>query len=130
MINKLKLNKISVKIDNFDGYITNIGDIFGKLKNITIKGQITNIKKIEFDNYIFAFVTVKDDNNEIICLLTGIRDDMKSLLKEINANDNYLLQGNVSIINEEDDDDFNDFPIKEYIIDNKLFCVKALERVK
>ena len=130
MINKLKFNKISTKIENFDGYITDIGDIFGKLKNITIKGQITNIKKIEFDNYIFAFVTVKDDNNEIICLLTGIRDDMKSLLKEINANDNYLLQGNVSIINEEDDDDFNDFPIKEYIIDNKLFCVKALERVK
>ena len=129
MTNKLKLNKINTKIDNFDGYITNISDIFGKLKNITIKGQITNIKRLEFDKYIFAFVTLKDDNSKIVCLLTGIRDDMKSLLKEMNVNDNYLLQGSVSILNEENDA-FNDFPIKEYIIDNKLFCVKALERVK
>ena len=129
MTNKLKLNKINTKINNFDGYITNIGDIFGKLKNITIKGTITDIKKMEFDNYIFAFVTVKDDNKEIVCLLVGIRDDMKSLLKDMNVNDNYLLQGSVSILNEENDD-FNDFPIKEYIKDNKLFCVKALERVK
>ena len=129
MTNKLKLNKINTKINNFDGYTTNIGDIFGKLKNITIKGKITDIKKMEFDNYIFAFVTVKDDNKEIVCLIAGIRDDMKSLLKEINVNDNYLLQGSVSILNEENDD-FNDFPIKEYIKDNKLFCVKALERVK
>ena len=129
MINKLKLNKIDTKIDNFDGYITNIGDIFGKLKNITIKGKITSIKRMEFDNYIFAFVTIKDDNNKIICLIAGIRDNMKTLLKEINVNDNYLLQGNVSILNEENND-LNDFPIKEYINDNKLFCVKAIERVK
>ncbi len=129
MDSKLKLNKISTKIENFDGYITSIGDIFGKLKNITIKGQITNIKKLEFDKYIFAFVTVKDDNSKIVCLLTGIRDDMKFLLKDMNVNDNYLLQGSVSILNEENDA-FNDFPIKEYIIDNKLFCVRALERVK
>ena len=118
MTNKLKLNKINTKIDNFDGYITNIGDIFGKLKNITIKGIITKIKKMEFDNYIFAFVTVKNDNKEIVCLIAGIRDDMKSLLKEINVNDNYLLQGSVSILNEENDD-LIDFPIKEYIKDNK-----------
>ena len=129
MTNKLKLNKINTKINNFDGYITNIGDIFGKLKNITIKGTITDIKKMKFDNYIFDFVTVKDDNKEIVCLLVGIRDDMKSLLKDMNVNDNYLLQGSVSILNEENDD-LIDFPIKEYIKDNKLFCVKALERVK
>lgn len=129
MTNKLKLNKINTKIDNFDGYITNIDDIFGKLKNITIKGTITNIKKLEFDKYIFAFVTIKDDKKEIVCLLAGIRDDMKSLLKDMNVNDNYLLQGNMSILNEEKDD-LNGLPIKEYIIDNKLFCVKALERVK
>ena len=129
MNNKLKLNKISTKIDNFDGYITNIGDIFSKLKNITIKGTITDIKRMEFDKYIFAFITIKDDNNKIVCLLTGIRDDMKSLLKDMNVNDNYLLQGSVSILNEENDD-LIDFPIKEYIKDNKLFCVKALERVK
>ena len=129
MINKLKLNKINTKIDNFDGYITNIGDICGKLKNITIKGIITNIKKLEFDNYIFAFITIKDDNNEMVCLLAGIRDDMKPLLKDMNVNDNYLLQGNVSILDEENAD-LNDFPIKEYIKDNKLFCVKAIERVK
>ena len=129
MTNKLKLNKINTKINNFDGYITNIDDIFGKLNNITIKGKITNIKKMEFNKYIFAFVTIKDNNNKIVCLLAGIRDDMKLLLKGININDIYLLQGNVSILNEENND-FNDFPIKEYIIDNKLFCVKALERVK
>ena len=130
MINKLKFNKISTKIENFDGYITDIGDIFGKLKNITIKGTISSIKRMEFDKYIFAFVTIKDDINEIVCLFTGIRNDMKSLLKEMNVNDNYLLQGNVSILDEGNDADFNDFPIKDYIIDNKLFCVKALERVK
>ena len=130
MINKLKLNKINTKIDNFDGYITNIGDIFGKLKNITIKGTLTDIKKMEFDNYIFVFITVNDDNNKIVCLLAGIREDMKSLLKDVNINDSYLLQGNVSILNEENDEDLNDFPIKGYIIDNKLFCVKALEKVK
>ena len=129
MTNKLKLNKINTNIDNFDGYITNIGDIFSKLKNITIKGQITDIKRMEFDKYIFAFITIKDDNKKIVCLLAGIRDDMKPLLKDMNINDNYLLQGNVSILNEENAD-LNDFPIKENIIDNKLFCVKALERVK
>ena len=129
MINKLKLNKINTIIDDFDGYITNIDDICGKLKNITIKGKITNIKKLEFYKYIFAFITIKDDNSEIVCLLAGIREDMKFLLKDMNVNDIYLLQGNVSILDEENND-FNDFPMKEYINDNKLFCVKALERVK
>ena len=61
MINKLKFNKISTKIENFDGYITDIGDIFGKLKNITIKVKIVNkiICIIFFIFLILSFNSLK-----------------------------------------------------------------------
>ena len=66
---KINFKKINTTVENLDGYITNISDICGKLKDITVCGEIVDIKKLEKDDYIFVFLTLKDSSGSIICLL-------------------------------------------------------------
>lgn len=135
MIQKINFKKIDTTIKNFDGYITNISDIYGKLKNITVCGEITDIKKLEKDNHIFVFLTLNDNSGSIICLLVGNREDIKLILKDININDIYRVNGNVNILSDNDEiteftNLFSDNSILDYIINKKILAVKELEKVK
>ena len=132
---KINLKKINTTVENLDGYITNISDIYGKLKNITVCGKITDIKKLEKDNHIFVFLTLKDNSGSIICLLIGNREDIKLILKDININDIYRVNGNVNILSDNDEiteftNLFSDNSILDYIINKKILAVKEIEKVK
>ncbi len=45
---KINLKKVETNV-NLDEYISNISNIIGVVRNITLKAKITNINKIEFD---------------------------------------------------------------------------------
>ena len=98
-------------------------------------GKITDIKKLEKDNHIFVFLTLKDNSGSIICLLIGNREDIKLILKDININDIYRVNGNVNILSDNDEiteftNLFSDNSILDYIINKKILAVKEIEKVK
>ena len=48
-----------------DNYISNIEDIVGKTKNVTIQATVKEIKKFEFEDTLVVILNLVDNSGEI-----------------------------------------------------------------
>ena len=117
---KLKEVKNSVINNN----ITNINDIVGKNKNITIEATLTDYKIFKLDNTTTTILNLKDGTGDITGLFVGEYNNLSN-------NNIYKIRGNVVLIEDINLDEFNQLindDIKKYIIDNKLFCITSIQK--
>ncbi len=115
MNKEFKLKKITRQISE-DEYISNINDIMGEVKNITLKATIIAIKKLELKEGIIVGLKLKDKNGIMPALLLGSRDtEFKNLLKELSLNEVYLIKGNTLILKEPNEKELD--IIKNYLTD-------------
>ncbi len=127
---KLKNKKISLKLENFDGYITKIESIIGNIKNITVEVEVKKIKVYEYKDSISLFCNIEDNTDRMTAFLIGNRDDMKEVVNIIKPNNKYLMNGIASIPDETDIDEIREsFCLDKEFNLKKVLFVKAIERV-
>lgn len=114
-------------------YITKIESIAGKLKNITLKGEVTRKRVFELENMLFLFLTLQDDTGSIEAILYGERTQ-KTLAAayEIEEENWYHFRGNVMKIKETFLEDLNHICsekefLNQYPLGENLFFIKHYE---
>ena len=135
MHKKITFPKISDTIQDFDGYITRIHDIAGPVKNVTIEGFMSRIQKYEYDHYLVVLLELKDHSNKITCMFVGNREEIKPILKMMDDHLDFRVNGDVYIVDEKNQEELNHFfphgdTIQNYITEQKLLCVKAIEGIE
>lgn len=107
MVKKIKLKKIENVVDS-DGYVSNIEDIIGEVKNITLKVTIIDIFKLELEDGIIVVTRLKDNSGIISAILVVDREsDYKEFINNISANNMYIVKGNSVILREPTDNDLD-----------------------
>ena len=121
----MKIKDIGLDVD--DSYITSINDIAGEVKNITLKVEITDIKKVELEEGIIECLKLKDNSGIISGIIISNRN------KELNVvNKTYLVKGNVVILKEPNDKelDFIKDKISSFIkVGDMYIVIKVLKEV-
>ena len=128
---KLKYTKINLKLEDFDGYITNIESIIGPIKNITVEVEVKKNKVYEYKDSISLFCNIEDNTGSMTAFLIGSRDDMKEIVNVLKENNRYLICGNASIPDMEDIDEVSGLYgnlDKEFDL-KKILFVKAIEKI-
>ena len=121
---------------NKDEYITKIADIMSDIKSVNIEVTITDIKKFEFKKGIITALNLKDASGSLLGFLIVNRDDNNDLnvIKELEINKLYKVQGNVFIItnniykdlNKDEKEIFNNLKIN---IGDKIIAIRKIEKM-
>ena len=123
---------IKKKDNNIDAnYISNIGDLYGNVKDVTLKAKLTTIRVFEFTDTIMCILNLDDGTGKISAFLINDKDDdFKNLVKSLTVDNTYLARGNITDI---DKDYINDFKketntnLEDYLISDKIFLIKAIK---
>ena len=123
---------IKKKDNNIDtNYISNIGDIYGNVKDVTLKAKLITIRVFEFTDTIMCILNFYDNTGKISAFLINNKDDsFKNLVKSLTVDNTYLARGNITDI---DEDYINDFKketnanLEDYLISGKVFLIKAIK---
>lgn len=123
---------IKKKDNNIDAnYISNIGDLYGNVKNVTFKANLTTIKKFEFTDTIMCILNFYDNTGKISSFLINDKDaDFKNLIKSLTVDNTYLVKGNITDIDEDYISDFKketNANLEDYLISDKIFLIKAIK---
>ena len=115
-----------------EDYISNIGDLYGDVKNVTIKGKLISIKIFEFNDTIMCLLNVGDNSGEISAFLINDKDDsFKDLVKSLTIDDTYVIRGNITGIDEDYIDDFykeTNTNLEEYLKGKRIILIKAINK--
>ena len=123
---------IKKKDNNIDtNYISNIGDIYGNVKDVTLRAKLITIRVFEFADTIMCILNFDDGTGKISAFLINDKDDdFKNLVKSLTVDNTYLARGNITDI---DKDYINDFKketnanLEDYLISGKVFLIKAIK---
>lgn len=123
---------IKKKDNNIDtNYISNIGDIYGNVKDVTLRAKLITIRVFEFTDTIMCILNFYDNTGKISAFLINNKDDsFKNLVKSLTVDNTYLARGNITDI---DEDYINDFKketnanLEDYLISGKVFLIKAIK---
>ena len=123
---------IKRKDNNIDtNYISNIGDIYGNVKDVTLRAKLITIRVFEFTDTIMCILNFDDGTGKISAFLLNDKDDdFKNLVKSLTVDNTYLARGNITDI---DKDYINDFKketnanLEDYLISGKVFLIKAIK---
>lgn len=123
---------IKKKDNNIDtNYISNIGDIYGNVKDVTLRAKLITIRVFEFTDTIMCILNFYDNTGKISAFLINNKDDsFKNLVKSLTVDNTYLARGNITDI---DKDYINDFKketnanLEDYLISGKVFLIKAIK---
>ena len=123
---------IKKKDNNIDtNYISNIGDIYGNVKDVTLRAKLITIRVFEFTDTIMCILNFYDNTGKISSFLINDKDaDFKNLIKSLTVDNTYLARGNITDI---DKDYINDFKketnanLEDYLISCKVFLIKAIK---
>ena len=123
---------IKKKDNNIDtNYISNIGDIYGNVKDVTLRAKLITIRVFEFTDTIMCILNFYDNTGKISAFLINNKDDsFKNLVKSLTVDNTYLARGNITDI---DKDYINDFKketntnLEDYLISDKIFLIKAIK---
>lgn len=123
---------IKKKDNNIDtNYISNIGDIYGNVKDVTLRAKLITIRVFEFTDTIMCILNFYDNTGKISSFLINDKDaDFKNLIKSLTVDNTYLARGNITDI---DKDYINDFKketnanLEDYLISGKVFLIKAIK---
>lgn len=115
-----------------EDYISNIGDLYGDVKNVTIKGKLIGIKIFEFNDTIMCLLNVGDNTGEISAFLISDKDaSFKDLVKSLTIDDTYVIRGNITRIDEDYIDDFykeTNTNLEEYLKGKRIILIKAINK--
>lgn len=116
-------------------YISKINEIAGeKVKNITIEATVIDHKNIEIEKGIITLLKLKDSSGKIDAMLVGKRDDEhKVLVQSIENNNTYKFRGTVvkaeaEYLAELETLTKSQLSIKDYITEERMICISALEK--
>ena len=123
---------IKKKDNNIDtNYISNIGDIYGNVKDVTLRAKLITIRVFEFTDTIMCILNFYDNTGKISAFLINNKDDsFKNLVKSLTVDNTYLARGNITDI---DEDYINDFKketnanLEDYLISGKVFLIKPIK---
>ena len=131
---------IKKKDNNIDtNYISNIGDIYGNVKDVTLRAKLITIRVFEFADTIMCILNLDDGTGKISAFLINDKDDsFKNLVKSLTVDNTYLARGNITDIvllhiSDIDKDYINDFKketnanLEDYLISGKVFLIKAIK---
>ena len=123
---------IKKKDNNIDtNYISNIGDIYGNVKDVTLKAKLTTIRVFEFTDTIMCILNFYDNTGKISSFLINDKDaDFKNLIKSLTVDNTYLVKGNITDIDEDYISDFKketNANLEDYLISGKVFLIKAIK---
>lgn len=122
MTKKVKIKEINNKVKNFDGYITKIESIAGKIKDVVIEATIKKLKIYEKEDIILVLMNIEDETDNITALLMNERDlEFKMLVKKLEVNNKYRIRGNVLMDNEEISQEYFSLAQEELNEDKLLF---------
>lgn len=94
---KIKYKKIQTEISN-DTYISKLASIVEKVKNVTFKVVLEDIKVYEFEDTMLVIMLIKDATDAISALMIGNRDEAtKNIVKKLNQGEKYLIKGDISV---------------------------------
>lgn len=133
MTKEINLRNTSNKVSS--NYISKISEIAGeKVKNITIEATVIDHKNIEIDKGIVTLLKLKDSSGTIDGMLIGKRDDEhKALVQSIENNNTYKFRGTVvkaeaEYLAELETLTKSQLSIKDYITEERMICISALEK--
>lgn len=130
MTKKVKIEEINNKVENFDGYITKIESIAGKIKNVVIEAIVKELKIYEKEDIIFCLMNIEDGTDNITALLMNERDlEFKMLVKKLEVNKKYRIRGNVLMNNEEISQEYFSLA-QEELNEDKLLFITSIENIK
>ena len=123
---------IKKKDNNIDtNYISNIGDIYGNVKDVTLKAKLITIRVFEFTDTIMCILNFDDGTGKISSFLINDKDaDFKNLIKSLTVDNTYLVKGNITDIDEDYISDFKketNANLEDYLISGKVFLIKAIK---
>ena len=85
-----------------DNYISNIEDIVGKTKNVTIQATVKEIKKFEFEDTLVVILNLVDNSGEISGYIVSDKDKQElEIIDSISKDHRYFIRGNILILNDE-----------------------------
>ncbi|HHX33352.1 MAG TPA: hypothetical protein GX713_03930 [Mollicutes bacterium] len=133
MTKEINLRNTSNKVSS--NYISKISEIAGeKVKNIIIEATVIDHKNIEIDKGIVTLLKLKDSSGTIDGMLIGKRDDEhKALVQSIENNNTYKFRGTVvkaeaEYLAELETLTKSQLSIKDYITEERMICISALEK--
>ena len=115
-----------------DNYISNIEDIVGKTKNVTIQATVKEIKKFEFEDTLVVILNLVDNSGKINGYIVSDRDKQElEIIDSISKDHQYSIRGNILILNDEVINNlFSDYKeIINYIQSDKLLVVQSIKEV-
>ena len=127
------------KMDNIvnQDYISKINDIAGKkVKNVTIEANLIDFKIFELEETIIVVLKFEDSSGRIDALLVGNRDqEDKKIINSLIKHNHYRIRGTVITLTEEYLEELNPLfestnPLKDYIKEDKLLCINALQNIE
>lgn len=123
---------IKKKDNNIDtNYISNIGDIYGNVKDVTLRAKLITIRVFEFTDTIMCILNFYDNTGKISSFLINDKDaDFKNLIKSLTVDNTYLVKGNITDIDEDYISDFKketNANLEDYLISGKVFLIKAIK---
>ena len=123
---------IKKKDNNIDtNYISNIVDIYGIVKDVTLKAKLITIRVFEFTDTIMCILNFYDNTGKISSFLINDKDaDFKNLIKSLTVDNTYLVKGNITDIDEDYISDFKketNANLEDYLISGKVFLIKAIK---
>ena len=123
---------IKKKDNNIDtNYISNIGDIYGNVKDVTLRAKLITIRVFEFTDTIMCILNLDDGTGKISAFLINDKDDdFKNLVKSLTVDNTYLARGNITDIDEDYISDFKketNANLEDYLISGKVFLIKAIK---
>lgn len=133
MTKEINLRNTSNKVSS--NYISKISEIAGdKVKNVTIEATVIDHKNIEIEKGIITLLKLKDSSGTINGMLIGKRDDEhESLVQSINNNNTFKLKGTIVKVEDEYLEELDrltksQLSIKDYITEERIICINALEK--
>ncbi len=113
-------------------HISNIENITGKVKDITIQATVKEIKKFEFEDTLVIILNLVDNSGKINGYIVSDRDKQElEIIDSISKDHQYSIRGNILILNDEVINNlFSDYKeIINYIQSDKLLVVHSIKEV-
>lgn len=129
---EVKFKKIDNNVNR--NYISKIGNIVDKVRNVSFEVFFDNINVYELDNTIISIMSMRDGTGNMSALIVSNRDkDTKDIIKSINEKDKFAISGSVSfdidntykVLSE-----LTNNKVKKELLKSKVLYVNAINKIE
>lgn len=132
MSKDIKFKKISKEVNR--DYISKIGSIVDKVRNVSFEVFFNDIKIYELENTIIAIMSMRDGTGNMSALIISNRDkENKDIIKSINLKDKFVISGSVSVDIDSTYQMLNELTnnkVKKELLKDKVLLVNGISKMK